>query len=178
MLCPLRVDEERAMKISVVPLTFAVLSISAPFPACGQFIYPVIVIPPSAQDYGAPKPKPAPDKPKPADASAQTTAGTMKAGFGYRTTRPTASQPQDHAAVSSPRAFDGPSSGRVGLRTLQRPILSKSRPRGRKPREPKFSPSQSGAMAGARSRSSCLRRPSASARALRASQPFEEMTNA
>jgi hypothetical protein len=77
MLCPLRVDEERAMKTSVVPFAagLAVLSMSAPFPACGQFIYPVIVVPPLTQDYGAPRPKPAPDKPKPADASAQTTKG-------------------------------------------------------------------------------------------------------
>ena len=58
------------------PVRFAAglvfLAVGAPFPACGQFIYPpVFVIPPPAQDYGAPKPKPPPDKPKPADSPTQ-----------------------------------------------------------------------------------------------------------
>jgi hypothetical protein len=31
--------------------------VGAPFPACGQFIYPpVFVVPPPAQDYGSPRP--------------------------------------------------------------------------------------------------------------------------
>jgi hypothetical protein len=50
----------------------------APFPACGQFIYPpVFVVPPPAQDYGAPKPvyRPPPDKQKPADAPPQAKSG-------------------------------------------------------------------------------------------------------
>jgi hypothetical protein len=54
---------------------FVFLSIGAPFPACGQFMYPVIVVPPPAQDYGASKPKPSPDKPKVADVPAQTSKG-------------------------------------------------------------------------------------------------------
>jgi hypothetical protein len=48
--------------------------VGAPFPACGQFIYPpVFVVPPPAQDYGTPRPasRPPPDKPKPADSPAQ-----------------------------------------------------------------------------------------------------------
>ncbi len=48
--------------------------VGAPFPACGQFIYPpVFDVPPPAQDYGAPRPasRPPLDKPKPADSPAQ-----------------------------------------------------------------------------------------------------------
>jgi hypothetical protein len=52
------------------------LTVDAPFPACGQFIYPpVLVVPPPTQSY-VPKPaaKLPPDQPKPtADAPAQTT---------------------------------------------------------------------------------------------------------
>jgi hypothetical protein len=51
------------------------LNIGASFPACGQFIYPILVVPPPPQDYSASKPKPAPDKPKLADAPAQTSKG-------------------------------------------------------------------------------------------------------
>ncbi len=50
------------------------LAVGAPFPACGQFIYPpVFVVPPPAQDYGItrPAPRPPPDKPKSADAPSQ-----------------------------------------------------------------------------------------------------------
>jgi len=50
------------------------LTVGASFPACGQFIYPpVLVVPPPAQSYVAPKPvsRPPPDKPKPADAPAK-----------------------------------------------------------------------------------------------------------
>jgi hypothetical protein len=52
----------------------AFFTAGAPFPACGQFIYPpVFVVPPPAQDYGAakPAPRPPPDKPKPADTPSQ-----------------------------------------------------------------------------------------------------------
>jgi hypothetical protein len=53
----------------------ALLAFSAPFPAYGQFFsnYPVIIVPPPAQEYVMPKPatKPTPDKPKPADTPAQ-----------------------------------------------------------------------------------------------------------
>jgi hypothetical protein len=48
--------------------------VGAPFPACGQFIYPpVFVVPPPAQDYGSPRPasRPPLDQPKPADPPAQ-----------------------------------------------------------------------------------------------------------
>jgi hypothetical protein len=48
----------------------ALFAFGASFPACGQFIYPpVLVIPPPAQNYAAPKPasRPPPDKLKPAD---------------------------------------------------------------------------------------------------------------
>jgi hypothetical protein len=54
------------------------LVVGAPFPACGQFIYPpVFVVPPPAQDYGTPKPvyRPPPDKPKAADAPSQAKPG-------------------------------------------------------------------------------------------------------
>ena len=50
------------------------LTVGAPFPACGQFIYPpVLVVPPPAQSYGAPKAasRPPPDKPKPPDTQAK-----------------------------------------------------------------------------------------------------------
>jgi hypothetical protein len=48
----------------------------APFPAHGQFMsnYPIIIVPPPAQEYVLPKPapkSPPPDRPKPPDAPAQ-----------------------------------------------------------------------------------------------------------
>jgi hypothetical protein len=47
------------------------IAFGAPFPACGQFFsnYPVIIVPPPAQNYVVPKPRPKqpPDKSKPAD---------------------------------------------------------------------------------------------------------------
>jgi hypothetical protein len=52
----------------------ALLAFGAPFPAYGQFFsnYPVIIVPPPAQNYvlpkPAPRPPPPPDKPKPAGA--------------------------------------------------------------------------------------------------------------
>jgi hypothetical protein len=51
----------------------ALLAFGAPFPACGQFIYPPIIIIPPPENYATPKlaPKPPPDKPKPADTPAQ-----------------------------------------------------------------------------------------------------------
>jgi hypothetical protein len=49
----------------------ALFAFGAPFPAYGQFFsnYPVIIVPPPAQNYVLPKPAPKspPDKPKPAD---------------------------------------------------------------------------------------------------------------
>jgi hypothetical protein len=48
----------------------ALLACGAPPPACAQFTYPMIVVPPPAQNYAAPKPAPKappPEKPKPAD---------------------------------------------------------------------------------------------------------------
>jgi hypothetical protein len=53
----------------------ALFALGAPFPACAQMIsnYPVIIVPPPAQNYAMPKPapKPPPDKPKPAETPAQ-----------------------------------------------------------------------------------------------------------
>ncbi|HZZ23162.1 MAG TPA: hypothetical protein VFE60_11560 [Roseiarcus sp.] len=46
----------------------AVVAFATPFPACGQFIYPpLVIVPPPAQDYATPKPglKPPSPKPKP-----------------------------------------------------------------------------------------------------------------
>ncbi len=46
----------------------ALLAFGAPLPACAQFTYPMIIVPPPAQNYVVPKPKaPPPDKLKPAD---------------------------------------------------------------------------------------------------------------
>jgi hypothetical protein len=49
----------------------ALVSFGAPVPACGQFIYPpLVIVPPPAQDYATPKPAPRPpppDKPKPSN---------------------------------------------------------------------------------------------------------------
>ncbi len=50
----------------------ALLAFGAPIPACAQFFsnYPVIIVPPPAQNYALPKPAPKappPEKPKPAD---------------------------------------------------------------------------------------------------------------
>jgi hypothetical protein len=48
------------------------IAVGAPFPACGQFFYPTIIVPPPPDVYSAPKPpKPPPEKPKPADAPSQ-----------------------------------------------------------------------------------------------------------
>jgi hypothetical protein len=51
----------------------ALFAFGARAPACAQWTYPVIIVPPPAQNYVAPKPasKPPPDKPKPADTPAQ-----------------------------------------------------------------------------------------------------------
>jgi hypothetical protein len=60
--------------------------VGAPFPACGQFIYPpVFVVPPQAQDYGAPRPasRPPLDKPKPADPPAQAKPAGHYEGRSY-----------------------------------------------------------------------------------------------
>ena len=58
----------------------ALIAFGAPFPAFGQFSYPpLIVVPPPAQEYAAPKPAPEasrPAKPKPpADTPPQTRGG-------------------------------------------------------------------------------------------------------
>jgi hypothetical protein len=47
----------------------ALLAIAPPLTASGQWLPPLIIVPPPAQDYAAPRPapKPPPDKPKPAD---------------------------------------------------------------------------------------------------------------
>ena len=48
----------------------ALLAFGAPAPACAQFNYPMIIVPPPAQNYALPKPAPQappPEKPKPAD---------------------------------------------------------------------------------------------------------------
>jgi hypothetical protein len=57
----------------------ALFAFGSAFPAYGQFIsnYPVIIVPPPAQDYVLPKPAPrspppAPARPKPPDAPAQS----------------------------------------------------------------------------------------------------------
>jgi hypothetical protein len=54
----------------------ALFAFGAPFPACGQFMsnYPIIIVPPPAQDYVTPKPapkSPPPGKPKTPDAPAE-----------------------------------------------------------------------------------------------------------
>ncbi|HEX9168279.1 MAG TPA: hypothetical protein VF886_05030 [Roseiarcus sp.] len=51
------------------------VAVGAPFPACGQFIYPPVLVVPPPQDYSPLKPKPPPDKPKPADTPPQTGKG-------------------------------------------------------------------------------------------------------
>jgi hypothetical protein len=52
------------------------IAFGAPFPASGQYLPPpLIIFPPPAQDYAAPRPvlkPPPPDKPKPSDTSGQT----------------------------------------------------------------------------------------------------------
>ena len=64
------------MKINDVRLAAGVafFALGTPFPACAQFFsnYPVIIVPPPAQNYTLPKPtpKPPPDKPKPPDTPA------------------------------------------------------------------------------------------------------------
>jgi len=45
------------------------LAFAAPLPATAQYFPPLIIVPPPAQDYSAPRPKPQPDKAKPSDAS-------------------------------------------------------------------------------------------------------------
>jgi hypothetical protein len=45
-----------------------VVAFAAPLPAAGQYFPPLIIVPPPAQDYSAPRPKPQPDKPKPSNA--------------------------------------------------------------------------------------------------------------
>jgi hypothetical protein len=48
----------------------AAVAFAAPLPAAGQYFPPLIIVPPPAQDYAAPRPKPQPppDKPKPSNA--------------------------------------------------------------------------------------------------------------
>jgi hypothetical protein len=64
-----------SMKTNAIRLAAGVglFAFGAPFPACGQFFsnYPVIIVPPPAQNYVVPKPAPKqlPDKSKPADPS-------------------------------------------------------------------------------------------------------------
>jgi len=44
----------------------ALVAFAVPFPACGQFFYPpVIIVPPPAQNYAIPKPSPLLQSPKP-----------------------------------------------------------------------------------------------------------------
>jgi hypothetical protein len=53
----------------------ALLAFGAPLPACAQFNYPLIIVPPPAQNYVLPKPAPkAPpaEKPKPEGNPADT----------------------------------------------------------------------------------------------------------
>jgi hypothetical protein len=48
----------------------ALMALGAPFPACGQFIYPpLVIVPPPAQDYAKPRPAPNPPPPKPKPAT-------------------------------------------------------------------------------------------------------------
>jgi hypothetical protein len=59
------------MKASAVRFAawLALVAVAAPLPAAAQYLPPLIIVPPPAQDYAAPRPapKPAPDKPKPPD---------------------------------------------------------------------------------------------------------------
>jgi hypothetical protein len=45
----------------------ALVAIAAPLPGAAQYLPPLIIVPPPAQDYAAPRPgrRPDPDKPKP-----------------------------------------------------------------------------------------------------------------
>ena len=61
----------------------ALLAFGAPLPACAQFNYPMIIVPPPAQNYALPNPAPKappPEKPKPADkpADAPNSAGVTQ----------------------------------------------------------------------------------------------------
>jgi hypothetical protein len=51
----------------------ALLAFGAPLPACAQFNYPMIIVPPPAQNYVVPRPAPKapPEKPKSADKPAE-----------------------------------------------------------------------------------------------------------
>jgi hypothetical protein len=55
------------MKANAVRFAAALvlLAFGAPLPACGQFIYPpLVIVPPAAQNYATPKPAPRPPPPK------------------------------------------------------------------------------------------------------------------
>jgi hypothetical protein len=58
------------MKASAIRFAagLALVAVSAPLPAAAQYLPPLIIVPPPAQNYAAPRPapKPPPDKPKPA----------------------------------------------------------------------------------------------------------------
>jgi hypothetical protein len=58
-------------KVCGLAMSAAIIALGAPLPASAQFFsnYPVIVVPPPAQNYVLPKPpKPPLEKPKPPDA--------------------------------------------------------------------------------------------------------------
>ena len=63
------------MKPSVVRrfAALALVAFAAPLSAAAQYFPPLIIVPPPAQDYAAPRPapKPQPDKAKPSDTSLQ-----------------------------------------------------------------------------------------------------------
>jgi hypothetical protein len=63
-------------KVHGFAIALTAIALGATCPAWGQFMsnYPVIIVPPPAQNYATPKPTPkraAPDKPKPPPDSAQ-----------------------------------------------------------------------------------------------------------
>ena len=115
-----RVDETRRalskllawnapMKASAVRVAagLALVAVCTPFPASSQYFPPVlIIVPPPAQDYGAPKPapNPPPDKPKSTDASRRGgRRGIIRAGHSFQISRREASpiRPRSSGATGS-----------------------------------------------------------------------------
>ena len=67
-------------KVLGLTIVLVALVLGATFPARGQFApnYPVIIVPPPAQNYAAPKPAPkstTPDKPKPSASAPEPPPG-------------------------------------------------------------------------------------------------------
>jgi hypothetical protein len=64
----------------------ALTAFGAPAPACGQYFPPpLIIVPPPAQDYGAPKPVPNPKQPARPKPPADTSPPTRRGHYEGRT---------------------------------------------------------------------------------------------